>query len=576
MSVALPIPASPAALAEARGVLAAGDPRRAAQLFAAIAGAEPTDCESRYWLYSALRAAGQFQAANAALDEARNLHAIALLRSAGTQVERIKDDRAYCAEVGRQLYAANMMGPASFCLGRALDLERPEPRLMLSYGLSLQHQGRAEEAAQVFSLAVDLFPNPELHQFLVYVRFFDPDRVARVSDEARRWADLYAAPLAPRRLDFGNARTLNRRLRIGYFSPSFTRSQMAQFILPVLEAHDPAAFEVFLYCTDAAAEEALPRYCKLRSVGAVADIEVVAQMRLDRLDILVDLWGHNAGGRPTVFARRPAPIQISWINFNHTTGLDCMDYVLHGDSMLMPGTARYFTEEVWSMGETLSPYRPPPNRPDLVPTPALRNGYVTYGAFINPAKLNEMTIAAWALILRERPADRLVLKYSYFADPVLQRVTRARFATYGARPEQLEFRGRSSGEAYLREFQEIDLALDPSPCPGGTTSLDALANGVPVLTQMGQDYYARMGPMMVLPCGSPELVAADWDDYVARAHALTADFGALNALRIKVRAGFEVSPYRDEAGFTRKLETVYREMFARWMAADVAPAAQAA
>ncbi len=576
MSIASPPLTPSTVLGEAHSALASGDGVRAAELFAAVVEAEPTHFESRYWLYSALFAAGQFEAAAAALDQARNLHSVAVLRDAGMDMERIRHDRVYCAEAGRQLYASNMMGPAGFCLGHALDLDRPEPQLMLTYGLSLQHQGRTDEAAQVFSAAAEVFRSSELHQFLVCARFFDADRVTRVSQEARRWADLYAAPLAARRLRFGNPRTLNRRLRIGYFTPSFTRSQSAQFIVPVLEAHDPAAFEVFAYCADAAAEDPLPRHCKLRSVGRVCDMELVAQMRLDRLDVLVDLWGHSAGSRLTAFARRPAPVQISWVNSNHTTGLACMDYVLHGDCMLTPGAARHFTEEVWSMGEIMSPYRPPSNRPDLVPTPALRNGYVTYGAFINPNKLNAATIAAWASILRVRPVDRLVLKYSYFADPVLQRVTYARFAAYGVQPEQLEFRGHSSGEDYLREFQDIDLALDPSPCPGGTTSLDALANGVPVLTQAGRDYYARIGPLMLLPCGLPELVAADWDDYVARAHALTADFSALNALRVKTRAGFESSPYRDEVGFTRKLETAYRQMFTRWAAADVAPVAQAA
>ena len=256
---------------------------------------------------------------------------------------------------------------------------------------------------------------------------------------------------------------------------------------------------------------------------------------------------------------------MSWLNFIQTTGLACMDYVLHADAMRVAGTADYFTEQIWSLGELLSPSRPPSNRPDPVPTPALKNGYVTFGAFINPAKLNEMTIAAWSLILRDRPADRLVLKYSYFVDPVLQSVTRARFAAYGAQPEQLEFRGRSAGEAYLREFQDIDLALDPSPCPGGTTSLDALANGVPVLTQQGQDFYGRIGPLIVASCGLPELVADDWDDYIGRAHALTADFDALNDLRAKARAGYDASPYRDEADFVRKLEGAYREMFGKWI-----------
>jgi protein O-GlcNAc transferase len=304
----------------------------------------------------------------------------------------------------------------------------------------------------------------------------------------------------------------------------------------------------------------------VRGIGQVSDQDVAARIRNDKIDILIDVWGHTSGSRLPVFAHRPAPIQVAWINFVQTTGLACMDYILHADSMDAPGTDQYFTEEIWRIGPIVAPSRPPAERPDVAPTPALKNGHVTYGSFNNPAKLSEMTVAAWSLILRERPADRLILKYSYYLDPVMQRATRARFAAYGARPEQLEFRGHTSGMDYLREFQDIDLALDTSPCPGGTTSCDALANGVPVLTQLGEDFYGRIGVPVVLPCGLPELIADDWDDYVARALALTADHQALDALRAKVRPGFDASPYRDEVGFTRNLEEVFRQMFARWLA----------
>jgi predicted O-linked N-acetylglucosamine transferase (SPINDLY family) len=554
-------------LAEGRAALAAGDPATAAQIFHDEAQANPGDFESRYWLYSALQAAGGGDAARQALEEARTVHAVACIRAAGVDMARFETDRDYCAEVGRQLYASKLMGPASLALGRGLDFEHLNSQTMLSYGLSLQHQGRMDEAIDVFSVAADIFKHPELHEFLLYPLFHAPDRLNRVAQEARRWADLYATPLMPAKTIFTNERTTERRLRIGYVGPSFTRNQVAQFLLPVLEAHDPAAVEVFLYCADPKGEAELPAACTIRAIGGVPDAEVVARIRADRIDILIDVWGHTAGSRLTVFAHRPAPIQIAWINFVQTTGLACIDYVLHADSMNVPGTDQYFTEHVWRIGPIMTPYRPSAERRDAVPTPALKNGYVTFGSFNNPAKLSEMTVAAWSLILRSRPADRLVLKYGYFDDPVLQRVTRARFAAYGAQPEQLEFRGHSIGMDYLRQFEDIDLALDPSPCPGGTTTCDATANGVPVLTQWGDDFYTGIGVTVLLPCGLPELVADSWDDYVARALNLTADVEALNALRAKTRAAFDASGYRDEVGFTRRLEDIFRQMFARWLAA---------
>lgn len=555
------------ALAEGRSALFGGDAIAAARIFHGLAEADPSDYESRYWLYSALTAAAQPDAARQALDEARTLHAVATIRGAGADMDRFQTDKGYCAQIGLQLYAQKRMGAASVCLGRSLDVEKLNVQTLLSFGLSLQHQGRMDEAIDVFSVAADTFKSAEVHAFLLYPLFHAQDRLARVSQEARRWADLYAAPHTPAKVAFANERTANRRLRVGYVGPSFTRNQVAQFLLPVLAAHDPKAIEVFLYCAEAQAEAELPDGCKVRSIGGVPDLEVVARIRADKIDILIDVWGHTAGSRLPVFAHRPAPIQVAWINFVQTTGLACMDYILHADSMEFPGNEVFFTEEIWRIGPIVAPSRPAADRPDPVPTPALKNGYVTYGSFNNPSKLSEMTVAAWSLILRQRPADRLVLKYSYFDDPVLQRATRARFAAYGAQPEQIEFRGHSTGPDYWRAFQEIDLALDPNPCPGGTTSCDALANGVPVLTQWGDDFYGRIGVPVVLPCGLPELIADGWDDYVAKAVDLTADHQALDALRAKVRPGFDASPYCDEVGFTRRLEGVFGQMYARWLAA---------
>lgn len=565
MSVAFASPARSDAIAEGRAALYGGDPAGAATIFRGLAQADPVDHESRYWLYSALVAAGDPLPARVALDEARNLQALAVMRAVGVDMGRFQTETAYCAEIGMQLYAKQLMGSASVALGRSLDFDNLSSQTMLSYGLSLQHQGRMDEAIEVFSAAAEIFKHPEVHEFLLYPLFHAQNRLTRVYEEARKWGEVYADPLTPAKVAFGNERSANRRLRIGYIGPSFTRNQVAQFLLPVLEAHDPKAVEVFLYCANPDAEGALPATCRIRAIGGVPDKDVVAQIRADKIDILVDVWGHTAGSRLPVFAHRPAPVQIAWINFVQTTGLKCMDYVLHAESMAIAGTEQYFTEQIWDIGPIMVPYRPAPDRPEPTPAPALMNGYVTFGSFNNPAKLSEITVAAWAQILARRPADKLVLKYSYYTDPVLQRATRARFAAYGAQPEQLEFRGHTKGLEYLREFGDIDLALDSLPCPGGTTSIDALANGVPVLTQVGCDFYERIGVPIVKPCGLDELLVDGWDVFVETALDLTADFQALNRLRAKVRAGLDASAYCDEVGFTRHLEDAYRQMFDRWL-----------
>lgn len=545
--------------------MSGGDVAEAIELFYAVTQAKPADYESRYWLYSALVAGGHGEIAGQTLADARNIHAVSVIRSAGGDMERLRTDPAYCRVLGMQLYNAGLMGPATLALSKALDFDNLDPGVLVSYGLSMQHQGRMTEAIDVFTLAAETFPDAAIHGFLIYPLFHAPDRLKRVSDEARKWAALHAQPHTPKKPIFAGERTANRRLRIGYVGPSFSRNQVAQFLMPVLEAHDPAAVEVFLYCADPSGEIGLPDHCKVRAIGTVSDADVVKQIRADKIDVLIDVWGHTAGSRLSVFGHRPAPVQVAWINFVQTTGLDSMDYVLHADSMAVEGTAQYFTEEVWPIGPIVTPCRLSPDRQPLTPTPALRNGYVTFGSFNNPAKISEATVQAWARILCSRPDDRLVLKYRYYADPVLQRVTQARFAAYGVDPGQLEFRGHTTGADYWSEFADIDLALDPSPCPGGTTSCDALASGVPVLTQWGDDFFSRIGVPVVLPCGLPELIANDWDDYVGRAVNLTADVEALDVLRRKTRAGFETSPYRDEEGFTRNLESVFRQMYSRWL-----------
>ncbi|MGA0601686.1 tetratricopeptide repeat protein [Caulobacter sp. KR2-114] len=553
-------------LADGKARLYAGDPAGAAQAFAAAAQEDPSSFEARYWLYSALVAGGDWDSANAAMEEARTMHAVSVLRGLRVDMIRFQTDKAYCAEIGRNAYAAKLMGPASVALGRGLDFDRLDATLMLNYGLSLQHQGRLREAMEVFKAASEIFANPVLHEFLLHPVFISQCGPGPLAEESRRWGDLYAPALPPHSVTFANPRNTDRPLRVGYLGPTFTRNQVRQFLLPVLEAHDPAAVDLHLYCADPDSEAPLPATAKLRRIGGLSNEQVAAMVRDDAIDVLIDIWGHTAGSRLPVFALRAAPVQIAWINFLQSTGLTSMDYVFHCDGMAIPGTEALFTEEIWSLGELMSPSRPADDRPDPTPTPALRRGYVTFGSFNNPAKLNEMTVAAWSLILRARPSSRLVLKYAYFEDPVLQRVTRARFAAYGARPEQLEFRGETKGLDYLREFRDIDLALDPSPAIGGTTTHDALGNGVPVLSQLGDNYYARSAACTVLPLGIPELVADGWDQYVERALELTADFEALDRLRARIRPAFEASSYRDEAGFTRKVEDAFRQMFARWVA----------
>lgn len=418
-----------------------------------------------------------------------------------------------------------------------------------------------EEAVEAFQLATDAAPSPAVHEFLLYALFFAENGVVRHAQEVRRWADKYAPPFDRDSIAFLCERNPHRRLKIGYVAASFVGTQVKQFFMPALDRHDRTAFDISLYAENAAAEGDLP--AKIVSIGALNDVEACARIRQDGIDVLVDLWGHTSGGRLGVFARRAAPVQVAWINYLQSTGLTAMDYVLHADSMRTPDIEDFFVERIWSLGPTNAPFRPagPPTEGS---TPALRNGFVRFACFNHPAKISDQCIAAWARILIGAPTARLLLKYGYYADPTLRNAMCVRFAAHGVKPSQLEFSGHSAGPDYLRAFADIDVALDPSPCPGGTTSCDAIASGVPLLALRGRDFYARLSLQHLEPLGLYELIAESWDDYVSKAVDLAHDHARLDALRQKTRAAFAASPFRDEAGFTRRLEAAYRAMFSEW------------
>ena len=257
------------------------------------------------------------------------------------------------------------------------------------------------------------------------------------------------------------------------------------------------------------------------------------RVRADRIDILVDVWGHAARNVLQVFAYKPAPVQLSWLNYLQTTGLLAMDAVLHGDFMEGPGKAEAFSEEIWDLGPVTGLFRP---NAEAVPSPspALVKGYVTFASFNHPAKINAATIAAWARILKACPDSRLKFKYAPYIDVVLQAQMQSRFLGHGVDPRQLQFEAQSEGEDYERAFATIDLALDPSHCPGGTTTLEAFSRGVPVLTLDNGDFYARIGVQPLMALGLPELIARDWDDYVEQAVSLAHDIPRLARLRAEI------------------------------------------
>jgi len=516
-----------------------------------------------YWLAAALGAAGDWQGHHEALRAAQTQHALAAMESCNVDFARLDTDLAYALQVAQTFYSHNHVAVASTAYSRALASPQAPLSAVLGYGLALQHQGRIEEAVAAFSLACERSAGAaEAHSFLLYALFYVKDGVRRHAEEARRWAAIHFDHLLSQAPGFSNPPLQGRPLRLGYVAPTVTAGQLRQFLAPLFENHDPEQVEVSLYLKDHPGP-AQPPNTRVRVIGDLDDARAAQLIRDDGVDVLVDLWGHTANGRLGVFARKAAPVQVSWMNYLQTTGLSAIDYVLHSDGMAEPHAQDEFVEKIWHMGPAIAPFRPDP-RPEPTPTPARANGFVTFGSYNHPARLNDETVAAWSQILLRTPGSELVLRYRYFEDMVLQNATLMRFAAHGVDPERITFKGHTVQPAYYESYAEIDIALDPSPCPGGTTSNDALANGLPMLTLKGDTYFSRLGSALVEPLGVPELVTETWDDYVDRAVELASDIAALDALRLRVRVGFDCFDHRQAAGFTRRLEAIFKDMFLRW------------
>ncbi|EJL38188.1 putative O-linked N-acetylglucosamine transferase, SPINDLY family [Caulobacter sp. AP07] len=573
MTTALPKPSDfevsvlgyePAELIKAAGdCMASGGYVDAETLLRAAATKRPQDAETRYRLAGAQIALGKLEEAQRTLAEARDLHGRLVIQTMAPKALAPDASTADLVEAAEMLYANNQMAAATHVMQRLMEMHPAEPGLRLKLGLALQHQGRMDEAIATYEGALRHWPSAEDHSYLHYARAFQRATPDAMLQEGLRWVELHApktqAPRPP---------ALHRpdgRLRIGYFAPLFNQHQLSKFIQPVLEHHDRTRFSVVCYSGAPAGDDtakAIKAGADLwREVELFDDDAFARQVVEDKIDVLVDLWGHTAGSRLLLFARKPAPIQLSWINYVETTGLTQFDYVLHADGYSdLPDAQDLYSETILPIGPIVAPYRPSHDIPPPNDTPMLTSGAMTFGCFGHPAKITLEVIATWASILEALPEAKLVLRSVYFDDLPLKRTIWAQFDAFGIGAGRIVFPPFASGKDFLLAYHAVDLILDPFPYQGLTTTLDAISSGVPVLTWRGDHMHNRIAAVTLRACGLDELVCESREAYVQTAIDLAGDPQRLNALRARVRPGFDASAYRDEVGFTRRYETALEVM----------------
>lgn len=540
------------------GLVLAGDQPQAAQRhYEQAIAIEPNHALAHNNLGNLLRAQGQGEAAVESYREA--------IRCQPAYADPYVNLAVHLSEAG-QVDAAVAVCEQGLRGGAA------SAALWASFASGLMGQGRGAEALEAFRRALALGADSQLYSNYLYALNFVSGQAPQEVFEAHRdWARRFAEPLSARRPPHTVDRDPNRRLRVGYVSPYFREHAVNFFVEPLIWAHDRAAVEVVCYSSvprpDAVTQRLRAAVDQWRDASAMNDEALAELVRADRIDVLVDLSGHMGVHRLLTFARRPAPVQVTYLGYQNTTGMSAMDYRLTDAVADPPGmTDALYTEHLVRLPGAFFCCDPLSEAP-CSPLPALANGHVTLGSFNNYAKVQPAVVDTWMRLLGRLPGARLLVLANRGGH--VERHLHAQAAAHGvdaARVEVVEKRPRAD---YLQLVARADIALDPFPMNGHTTTCDALWMGVPVVTMQGATYSSRFGSSPLVALGlERECIARSVEEYIEKVCRLASDVDRLESLRAELRTRIEGSVVMDARGFAERLEAAYRKMWHTWCAAE--------
>jgi protein O-GlcNAc transferase len=455
---------------------------------------------------------------------------------------------------------------------RALEIKPDFAMAHSNLGNALTSLGRFAEAVTSYRRALEIKPDYcEAHSNLLFLRSYQSDQpAAKLLDAARRFGDLVTRQARPF-TSWPNVRSADRCLRVGLVSGDLCSHPVGYFlesVLAALHTHAADRLNFFAYPSTSRNDAVTSRIKTCchgwHSAVGLSDQRLAQRIREDGIDILFDLAGHTAHNRLPMFVWKPAPVQASWIGYLGTTGVAAMDYIIADPWTLPESEAPNFTEKIWRLPESYLCFTRPDTDLNVSATPAIANGYVTFGCFNNLSKMNDAVVALWARILREVPASRLFLKTMQLNQEKYHEYVGECFASHGIDPRRLILEGSAPRVELLSTYRRVDIALDPFPYPGITTSIEALWMGVPVLTMAGKRFLSRQGVGIMMNVGLPEWIAVDPDDYVTKAVAQAGDLKCLTRLRGGLRQRTIESPLFDALRFGRHFEAALRVMWMRW------------
>jgi len=470
--------------------------------------------------------------------------------------------------LGLILVEQGMLDDGMACYRRALELRPTYAEAHSNLGVALKNLGRLDESITHHRRTVDLRPESALDQspLLFTLQFHPAYDAAAICEEHRRWNERHAERFAGFARPHANSRASERRLKIGYVSPDFRNHSQAFFTVPLFSAHDHLNFEIVCYSNSTRADSITGKLRSLadawRDIAGMSEDTVAEMIRQDQIDILVDLTMHMDRNRLLVFARKPAPVQVTWLAYPGTTGLETIDYRLTDPQLDPPGLFdSFYSEKSYRLPDTFWCYDPLSKEPGISELPALASSQITFGCLNNFCKLNDGVLQLWARVMKAVSNSRLV---------VLVPQGSARERTLEALEQEdisrdrvvfADFRPRVQ---YLAQYHHIDIGLDTFPYNGHTTSLDSYWMGVPVITLVGKTVVARAGVSQLTNLGLNEFIAQTPEQYVQIAAELAGNLTRLSELRSSLRDRMKKSPLMDAPRFARNIEAAYREMWRRW------------
>ena len=476
------------------------------------------------------------------------------------------------SNMGRVFYDRGQLREAEAALCRGIAINPYNAGALNNLGIVLKDRGELTQALENFKKTLNFKPDHYIanSNLLLTLNYMSAISQEEIYNESRKWEERHAKRFMPVEPGHGNSPEKGRRLRVGYISPDFKVHSVASFFEPVIRAHDRNNVEVFCYANVRKADASTGRIQAAAdhwtSIVGKLDAEIVNLVKKDTIDILVDLAGHTADNNLLVFARKPAPVQVTWIGYPNTTGMSAMDYRLT-DAIVDPaGSADTFSsEKLVRLEHGFLCYQADGSAPAVTQPPCLENGYITFGSFNNLPKITPEVVTVWAQILHTVPGSRLLLKAKQLADTEVVKQYRDMFAKEGIAPERLEFYGTiPSKQEHLGFYARMDIGLDPFPYNGTTTTCEALWMGVPVLTLSGDRHSCRVGASILHQAGLDDLVVRSTEEYIKTAQALASDLDSLREMRSSLREIMQDSSLMDSKSFVKDLEDAYRQMWHTW------------